>query len=306
MKVNSGEYPFGCRVEAYAIDVLKKLDDKSIPVDLHGIADYLGISVEIIEKEPIDKFKTLHGKDLKESGIEGFFDLERSKILIFSSGNAKRDRMTLAHELGHATLPWHSSSLHSGNSKKNVIEEQAFACGREYLFPRDSFLQDMQELDVSINSIITLSEQYDASIEATGMRYAKLAKIPLAFLVIEKSNGKKKKIADSQDSNLLQRKFSLDIKEKPICGELENTGLLAVKYAACSNFMKKFEFRNGSKVQEDSIFYQGYSERKSQKKDKISFKKGGNIYSADIYPFGYNGQILALVWCSINQLEMEF
>src|SRR5262245_42503255 len=47
------------------------------------------------------------------------------------------------------------------------IEQQAYRCGSEFLFPREMFVQDTLSLETGISAIERLSHRYVASLEAT-------------------------------------------------------------------------------------------------------------------------------------------
>ena len=120
----------------------------------------------------------------------------RARIWVRGDISRERRRMTIFHECGHAILPWHqeldymcaASDLRSNAQKE--CEREAFACGCELMMPANMFVPHALYFDAAFRSpcvtgLNLLSGHYQASLEATAIRYAELHPSPRAVLIVE-------------------------------------------------------------------------------------------------------------------------
>lgn len=172
-------------------EIMRQNPDMPLPVPLETIAAHGGI------------------KDIKELTSEGFEGMlltnpEKSEgvIAVKANGNPQRRRFTLGHELGHYFLPWHrqtSFNCTTTNIKEMApdskaargveMEAEANAFASEILMPSGVFKKKLRSLgEPDIGHIVRLSENFDASIEATARRYLNLSDYPVAFVFSHHSN----------------------------------------------------------------------------------------------------------------------
>jgi hypothetical protein len=118
--------------------------------------------------------------------------------------DSKRGRFTLAHELGHFFLDEHRlglkygllephASFHNIN-QKSLIEEEADYFASCLLMPKDKFRSHSSEYkrqsgsrDFSLNTLLNLSENFQASILSTLIRFGEVGTHEI-FAVISKDN----------------------------------------------------------------------------------------------------------------------
>lgn len=118
------------------------------------------------------------------------------KNIIMVNGNHReeRQRFTVLHEIGHIVLDL-PSKHHNGNittsdlisyrrRPKEEILCDVFAA--ECLLPYDFFKKDINDIDISLDAIKKLADQYKASVTSTGSRFAISCDTPCAFVLIEK------------------------------------------------------------------------------------------------------------------------
>jgi Zn-dependent peptidase ImmA (M78 family) len=155
-------------------NLLQEAGVSSIPVPLHSIADYLGVSI---------KYHPYEGE------LAGMIarTAQGAVVGINSLHPRTRQRFTLAHELGHFLL--HSFDVHidtgfrvkrrDGTSSLAVdpeeIEANRFAA--ELLMPFSRVLDDLIERDIDIESdedIRILADRYQVSRQAMSIRISNL------------------------------------------------------------------------------------------------------------------------------------
>ncbi len=105
-------------------------------------------------------------------------------------------RFTIAHELGHLTIPEHRAilekqTLHRSspeyNSKLDIeIEADKFAI--DFLAPRNTFLQQAEFKNFNSETITILSDCFNISTYATALRFVELTDLSCS-LIVNKING---------------------------------------------------------------------------------------------------------------------
>jgi Zn-dependent peptidase ImmA (M78 family) len=148
--------------------------------DLYGITSRLKIS--IIEGNYEDYFI---GNLLHESG--NFFLYLNMDALSLSQES--RIRFTIAHELGHYFIDQHRNRLKEGDSLSFVssfpcsgIEKEANHFASFLLMPRSKFLKRASKMEAGLSSILKLSSDFGASIEATAIHYSKIDAAPVLIV----------------------------------------------------------------------------------------------------------------------------
>lgn len=101
----------------------------------------------------------------------------RPTVIVKRSNNQARVRFTLAHELGHVVIPWHSGSLlddiHLANFNEDeyFIEAEANRFASELLIPR-CWLDGYEILNDPLRAIRNISEDAKVSFQAALIKVA--------------------------------------------------------------------------------------------------------------------------------------
>jgi hypothetical protein len=110
-------------------------------------------------------------------------------ICVNGNQSPERQRFTVCHELGHIILGL--ASEHGGGASwsyakrpQNEIFCDVFAA--ELLLPYKLLKPLVDKADYSLAVIDTLASQFEASVPATGSRFASLARAPCAFVLSER------------------------------------------------------------------------------------------------------------------------
>lgn len=153
----------------------------SVPVDIECLADAANAKIKIVYDLSDD-----------ESGLTTQI---KGKHVIFVNGNhrAERRRFTVLHEIAHIVLglpsKHHGSTLKTEallRYRKRPQEEvlcDVFAA--ECLLPHGPFGKQVADMDISLNAVKSLAEEYKASLTTTGSRFASEAKDSCAFVLSE-------------------------------------------------------------------------------------------------------------------------
>jgi len=106
-----------------------------------------------------------------------------SVIQVNSKDNSARQNFSIAHELGHLIV---SEVIDNGVSNeieyrspsgKNGIERLCNMAATEMLMPEEIFLDCLNNLGISINSVSILSNIFKVSLESTIIRISELSKV---------------------------------------------------------------------------------------------------------------------------------
>jgi Zn-dependent peptidase ImmA (M78 family) len=132
-----------------------------------------------------------------------------------------RRRFTHFHELGHFMLPEHREIIYRcrwddlSHSTKIIMERQANEFAADCLFQLNRFEKEACEMRLGFDSILTLKEKYQTSIESTARRYVEKHFLPCALVVYEP-------IADPENENnpILQVQYTIKSKSFTHFGKL--------------------------------------------------------------------------------------
>jgi len=151
----------------YAIVLLDELRIKRFPINPFEIAESLGI--------PVVESNT--------KNYEGFLikDNENARIIISSHiSNQGRKKFTLAHELGHYSIPSHTKNTFECISDflnpfgRNPIQEaEANQFASELLLPENLLTPILHTYKPDFNSIGELAEDSETSLTATAIKFTK-------------------------------------------------------------------------------------------------------------------------------------
>lgn len=138
--------------------------------------------VSIINKKGITMIKGNYESFFLGSIVHelGEFYLYLNNDLLKEDQNT-RIRFTLAHELGHYFIDEHRNLLEQGISlsftKKDssyYIEKEANHFASFLLMPRERFILRASQLQFGIQGILSLSKEFETSIDSTSIHYVKL------------------------------------------------------------------------------------------------------------------------------------
>lgn len=98
--------------------------------------------------------------------------------------DSPRARFTLAHEAGHYFIDEHRNALLDGRTKPHpsrsdytsseLVEREADLFASHLLMPTQAFLHRMKKAGVGASAVLSLSEQFGASVTSTAIRYVGL------------------------------------------------------------------------------------------------------------------------------------
>ncbi|MGE3795251.1 MAG: ImmA/IrrE family metallo-endopeptidase [Dehalococcoidia bacterium] len=164
------------RVAAIAAGVIAELGEEP-PVSLEVVASYRDIRV--IRTEP----------DLPCAG--SLTPEPRGLVIrLRASDNPRRRRFSGFHEIGHTFQPGYREATSfrcealGANRSREETEKLADVASTELLLPRSFFEADARELPFRLESVIELADRYEASVEATALRYVTLRPQPTLLVVL--------------------------------------------------------------------------------------------------------------------------
>lgn len=146
-----------------------------VPVDLHAVAERLGVSDVICEPLPFD------GLVLKENN---------NFIIKLNSGSPNlRRRFTLAHELGHVLLNHHTAA--SGDRTEischsDEDEKLCNAAASEFLMPEELTRQFFSKRAVSPASLCEFGSQFQVSLQAAAVRVRQIKITKVTFVLLKR------------------------------------------------------------------------------------------------------------------------
>ncbi|HEV8407793.1 MAG TPA: ImmA/IrrE family metallo-endopeptidase [Sphingomicrobium sp.] len=157
--------------------LVNKVAPGSLPVVLEPYAS------EVDAKIKIDK-------SLSDDEDGYSMQLPNGKFGICVNGNQKpeRQRFTICHELAHIVLGLpsdHAGSPSWSYSKRHPNEILCDVFAAELLLPYKLFKPFVDDADYSLATISSLAGKFEASLLATGSRFAALSTIPCAFVLCE-------------------------------------------------------------------------------------------------------------------------
>lgn len=179
-------------VRAIAARVVRELDFTQPPVDVEMVASYLGVS---------EIRRDVH---LLEAGCLTC-DGNRLEIRVRAGDGPARQRFTVCHECGHTFFPGFARqtryrctpgqvqppSLRASPSglvspvdrEARELEQLCDLAASELLLPEALFAPDARASVFALSSVIALTDEYEASLEATARRFVLSQPEPSAFVV---------------------------------------------------------------------------------------------------------------------------
>jgi Zn-dependent peptidase ImmA (M78 family) len=101
---------------------------------------------------------------------------------------SERQRFTVCHEVAHLRLglpSQHGSGPWWSYEKRPLAEILCDVFAAELLLPYDLFHPEAEKASIGMSSIDDLAERFQASVTATGSRYAAVVSSPVAFVLSE-------------------------------------------------------------------------------------------------------------------------
>lgn len=159
-----------------ARELIQRVNVSSIPVPLQPFLAALGCEL----KTDSDLEPNEPGYCLSQNG--------RHVIVINDKDSDERKRFTACHEMGHIDL--NLPSEHAGSpswsyAKRSANEICCDVYATEILLPHRFFRPLVDDVEMGMAALDDLSKKFEASVTATGSRFATTTDIPCAFVVSE-------------------------------------------------------------------------------------------------------------------------
>lgn len=157
----------GLTPEHYARELLHSLDIDIVPTPVNLICKKL--SINLIFTDEID--------------AEALFVRSGNKTHIVIKDSSQqyltRQTFSVAHELGHFSLPGHRDKYNCSFEDLNTYSESkeherdANLFASELLLPTKYFTVDVKRTSLTFKTIVSLAEKYETSLTATALKYIK-------------------------------------------------------------------------------------------------------------------------------------
>lgn len=159
-----------------ARELVRKVKPTAIPVPVELYAQEVGA--------------VIRPQDDLEADEAGYCFEGNGKRFICTNAKDRpeRQRFTVCHEVAHLRLglpsqhgigPWWSYA------KRPLAEILCDVFAAELLLPYDLFYPEAEKASIALSSIDDLAERFQASVTATGSRYAAVVSSPVAFVLSE-------------------------------------------------------------------------------------------------------------------------
>ncbi len=163
-----------------------------------AIINELGIrSVEdlyLLEQIVFERKAIIQRKPLKSAEARIIIGSPYSVITISESGDPRRERFSIVHELGHLELHRYqrvspcsteSVSRWSGRQSSGDLETEANEFAAAFLMPTHLFAPLCQDKEPSMNIVAQLASKFSVSLMATSRRYVVFSEYPAAVVWTE-------------------------------------------------------------------------------------------------------------------------
>lgn len=148
------------------------------------------------EGPPFDVFKLASMLDITIRPNEMVLDARlvpvgRSNVIIEYNPfqNQSRINFSVAHEIGHMLFSDYHEEIRNREPRDSVTSwELEFLCNiaaSEILLPFGEFSKRAGRLEPVVNSVISLSQEFDASLESTFLRYAEVTDYPCIMIIAD-------------------------------------------------------------------------------------------------------------------------
>ncbi|HRI34692.1 MAG TPA: ImmA/IrrE family metallo-endopeptidase, partial [Saprospiraceae bacterium] len=183
----------------------------------------------------------------------------------------ERKNFVKLHEVGHAVLPWQKSvhnilqdddnSLHLDTNEEFEAEANYFASIT--LFQHDRFNFELDKLNLSIESAMSLAKIFGASVHASLRRYIECSEKRCALLVLENISAMGTPVQCNLRNKFLSKKFKKSFNDLIIPEVLGYKWLFVQDYYYKRKFKKNTSISlitsNGNADFTYQFFYNGYN-----------------------------------------------
>jgi Zn-dependent peptidase ImmA (M78 family) len=157
------------------------------PTDIFKLLEVVNLKPQVIDFE---KELSNCPPGLK-SKVNAILDAKSRLFFINNNLHSKQAHFAHFHELADYVLGWHRATLEFGNEhdlpysvyKQFKLESDRFAA--ECIFQIDRFAQDVDDLGLKFQSIITCANDYNGSYSSAIRHYAETSKRECAFLILK-------------------------------------------------------------------------------------------------------------------------
>ncbi len=159
-----------------ARELVQKVKPTTIPVPVELYAQEVGAVIR-----PQDDMEADEAGYCFESNGKRF-------ICTNATDRSERQRFTVCHEVAHLRLglpSQHGSRPWWSYAKRPLAEILCDVFAAELLLPYDLFHPEAEKASIGMSSIDDLAERFQASVTATGSRYAAVVSSPVAFVLSE-------------------------------------------------------------------------------------------------------------------------
>jgi len=295
----------------YGRDIVRGLGIKQPPIDENLVADFLGYEIKAVGVEETLERPGLH-KILQIACAHLFKKL--NLIIVNRDMRRGRKRMSIFHEFGHDCIPWHRGFDFACSESAiepvfhHLIEKEAFACGSEIMMPSHLFIPDVFSLPLGIDAIKELTSRYDASLEATAIRYAHTNPNICAIVMIEPAENQRPKAIVQDHTPPGQLLLPIRVPLRPLAVEDDKRDLLKVKYFVRSHRFPKY-IAPGTGIEEDNPVFEAWATGRPVQEQIPASVFGSSAkwsYNAECVPLGQSGMVLVLLWLPDRHLKLDF
>jgi Zn-dependent peptidase ImmA (M78 family) len=288
----------------FARPVLRECGFEEPPICEKIVTDHLGLEVKEYSTEGMPDEEGF--REIRQIGccwLERRLD-SKSRIWVPSNTHHGRKRWSIFHECGHALIPWHEgvdylcgdSELHFICQKR--LEQEASSCAAELLMPRTMFSQDALSLDVGISAIEQLQIRYDASLEATAIRYASMSPCLSRIVMVEPEGNHKPKPIEQRNADDTQLRLLPELSAKQNIADDKRRYPLRVKYSAGSRQFPTY-IQSGAGIDEGNAIFDAWASKQPIRGEIPAAVFGSSTYAtynAECLPLGKSGRVLVLLW----------
>lgn len=160
-----------------ARELVRTIGASAIPVSIQAYADHVGARLKLDDSM---------GPDEAGCTIE---IASKRVISINAKDQPQRRNFTACHELAHIVLGLpteHADGPSWSYAKRSPNEIVCDVFAAELLLPYTLFKPLVDKADAGFSAITDLAQQFEASLAATGSRFAAVTRVPCAFVLAEK------------------------------------------------------------------------------------------------------------------------
>ncbi|MDD4051046.1 MAG: ImmA/IrrE family metallo-endopeptidase [candidate division Zixibacteria bacterium] len=165
------------KVDFYSGRVLEELGLSQPPIPVEPILEYFGLPLYRTDDPTFDPLPE-HLREISKAATAGLcIGDDFAFIWVNGEDSEGRQRLGVFHECGHFDIPWHRGHSYVCNMESTAkelmskLEQEAFRYASKMIFPTAAFREDLMSAPIGVPSISGLADRYQASFEATAIRY---------------------------------------------------------------------------------------------------------------------------------------